>query len=213
MVNKKQNKNFWIILSVLICIALIFVIGYGIKLYLNNTYYNYNTKNGEYKMGASKVGDVVFYHITVADDLNKQYTYSFRNHPKDLEDIYLEPSIVSQLNRPEGIRKLYVTQDPELANMTETDSVLGIVSFEQILTGNFGMYNLDLSNVYTVNYLNYITPVTCANVNDTTAVIYVKVGDETKIYSDNGCIIIEGRGGSGVLRASEKFAYSLLGVF
>lgn len=209
-----QDRTVWIALTIFIGLILIMLIGYGIRVYLNQSYYNYKNVNGdEYKIVKVKEAGLIYYYMTVFDANNQGFIYNFRNHPKDLEDINLEPNLIEKLNRPGGIRKLYVTQDPELGNMTNSDSVQAIYSFEQILTGNAGMFHLDISNTYTTKFLNYNNPITCNNVNDTTAVIYVKVGDESKIYSENGCIIIQGRGANGVVRAGEKFAYSLLGVF
>ena len=51
------------------------------------------------------------------------------------------------------------------------------------------------------------------NVNRTIAVIYLKLGDENRIYSDGDCIIIEGKNTEGLIKSGEKFAYALLGVF
>ncbi|MBS3152139.1 hypothetical protein J4230_01880 [Candidatus Woesearchaeota archaeon] len=215
-INKKrkkvEKKTLWVALVIFVVLILIILVGYFVRVYLSNGYYNYEGKNGEYKIWKSKVGSVIFYHVSVFQE-DQEYIYSFRNHPKDLEEIYLEPGLISELNRPKGIRKLYVTQDVELANMTDADSVLGIAAFEQMLTGNFGIYNLDISNVYNTSFENKTLPITCANVTNNIAVVYIKVGDETKVYSQYGCIIIEGRGGNGIIKAGEKFAYNLLGVF
>ncbi|MBI2148624.1 hypothetical protein HYU23_03005 [Candidatus Woesearchaeota archaeon] len=212
---KSKNKNglfdnswFWIIIIILAVTVFVASLVYWIKFAGEA----YDGRNGEYKITSSKVGNTIFYHVSV-DVNNNEYIYSFRNHPVDLEDIYLEPGLLAKLNRPDGLKIAYITQDIELANMTDSDSVLAIAAFEQILTGNFGIYNVPLINTYTENFVKSKRPINCTNVSDNVAVIYLRVGDETRVYSENDCIIIQGRGGNGLVRAAEKFAYYLIGVF
>lgn len=207
-----ETTGFWIFVVTVIVLILIGLSFYWAKIFLDKNYYNYQGKGGEYKIGKSKVGNVIFYYISVFVN-DHEYIYSFRNHPKDLEDIYLEPDLDKKLNRSSGLGTLYVTKDPELQNMTSGYSVLAIVAFEQIMTGKFAIYNVNVSNADTSFVTNSTIVATCNNVTSDTAVVYMKLGNETRIYSDNDCIIIQGRGSDGILRAGEKFAYYLLGVF
>ena len=207
------KKNSSLIIIVIIVVLILLGLGfYWFKFYLNNGYYNYKGLNGEFKITKSKVGEVNFYHTSVFVN-EQEYIYSFRNHPQDLENIPLESGLISKLNRPKGVKGIYVTQDVDLANKTNSDSVLGINAFEQVLTGDSSLYNLRVGNTYTTNFSKEYLPITCNNVSTNFAVIYVKVGEESKIYSQGNCIVIEGRGVNGIVRAGEKFAYSLLGVF
>ncbi len=217
MARKNLNKitdstTFWFIVVLLVAFVLIGLGFYWFKVLNDRAYYNYEGKGGDYQIGKSKVGNVVFYHISVFFE-GKEYIYSFRNHPKDLEDVYLEPDLDNKLNRPGGIRTLYVINDPELVNMTNGRSVIATVAFQQILGGEYGFYGLNVENAYTAFVNNGTEIITCDNVDDNTAVIYVKIGEETKVYSEDDCIIVQGRGQDGIIRAGEKFAYYLIGLF
>ncbi len=208
--NSTNKTGFLIFLIVLIGLVILGLIIYWFSFFLNQD--NYQGKNGEYKIGASEVGNITFYEINVFfDDIN--YIYSFRNHPKDLEDIYLEPNINLKLNRPKGTERVFVTRELDLGDRTSGKSVLAVAAFEQILTGDAAIYNVNVTNTYT-SFVRELYPViTCNNVTDTRSVIYLKIGDENKIYSEGDCVVIQGRGADGLVMTSEKFAYHLLGVF
>lgn len=207
--NKGKNLSIWIV-SIVIALIIIGLVFYWLKFSMNN--YNYQGANGEYKIIKSKIGNVEFYHTSVFVD-EHEYIYTFRNHPEDLEDVSLEPGLIAKLNRPRGLMGIYVTQDVDLANKTDTNSVLAIASFEQVLTGDASLYKTAVVNTYTTNFEGRYLPINCNNVSNIAAVIYVKVGEQSRVYSQGDCIVIEGRGSDGIVRAGEKFAYSLLGIF
>lgn len=214
MTNKKitETTGFWVFVVIAIFLVLTLLAAYWIKYFSNEDYYNYDGKGGEYHIIKSKVGEVIFYSISVMAN-EKEYIYPFRNHPSNLEDIYMEPDLFDKLVRPKGTRTVFVTRDAELNNVTNGDSVLAAVAFEQILTGNFAIYDMNLTNTYTIKFSDDLSVINCVDTNDYIAVVYLKLGDETKIYSEGDCVIIQGRGGNGLIMAGEKFAYYLLGVF
>lgn len=53
---------------------------------------------------------------------------------------------------------------------------------------------------------------TCNNYNHFQKIILLKIGDETKMYSINNCIILEGETEQDLVRASEKLTLQLFGV-
>jgi len=112
------------------------------------------------------------------------------------------------------MKTIYVTRDPELAVMTHQDSTLAMDSFKQMLNEkDVNIFDATIINGFT-NFSSQDVPViTCGNVSTKFAVIELKLGDENKVYSEGKCIIIQGRGGEGLLMAAEKFAYSLIRVF
>ena len=207
-----DNTYFWIVVVVVIALVLIGMVLYLVKALSDNTYYNYQGKSGNYEITKSKVSDIIFYSISVFSD-NTKYIYSFRNHPKDLEDVYLDPNLDSKMNRPGGLKIIYITRDVELYNETNRDSLIAAANFEQVLGGTEGIFKMNMTNTYTTFFRNDLPVITCSNVTDTTAVIYLKLGEESKVYTEGDCVVIQGRGGSGLIRAAEKFAYYLLGVF
>lgn len=207
-----ESTGFWIGVCVVIGIVLLILVAFWVKVIYNLNSLDYEGKNGDYDITKSRVGNVIFYHISVFVD-EHEYIYSFRNHPKDLEDVPLENNLQAYLNRPNKTDVVYFTVDYGLSEMTRAGSVLAGISFSQILDGDFAIYNIPVRSGYTSYVRDEVPVVDCGNVSSSVAVIYMKLGNESKIYSENECIIIQGRGEEGIIRAGEKFAYYLLGVF
>src|SRR3989344_1255223 len=212
MSEKKDSTSLWIAIigfSLLILVVLSF---FWVNYYSGNAH-DYEGKNGKFNFHKLEVSGITFYHISAFFD-GTEYLYGFRNHPSDLEDIYLENNVYNKLNKDKENDVIYVTRDSTLGDVTGGRSTLAISAFEQILTGRESIYQFsNLSNVYTTNVSASLPVITCEDVNEISSVIYVKIGQESKIYSQNGCIIIEGKGTEDLIRVSEKFAYHLLGVF
>lgn len=176
--------------------------------------YNYQGKNGEYRIDVRTVGNITIYSPHVKR-YNVEYIYNFRNRPEDLEDLYLEESIIDKLNRPKGLNLIYVTRDPDLGNKTDNDVLIAAAGFEPILgTYDYSMYQVRIRNTYTKRIDPKIPKIDCRDVSATDAIILLKLGEEERVYTDeNECIIIEGTDGKSLIRSAEKFGYSLIGVF
>ena len=207
-----DSTSFWGIVVVIIILFLILIGFYWFKFILGNSL-NYEGKAGEFKIRSSEVSGITFYHTSAFFE-GIEYIYSFRNHPEQLENIYLEDDLSLLLNRPNSTKVLYVTRDVDLGELTSGKSVLSTGAFEQILAGDAAIYEINISNTYTTEFgSRQIPTITCEDVNINDAVIYVRLSNESRIYSENECIIIEGAGADGLIRAGEKFAYYLIGVF
>ena len=48
---------------------------------------------------------------------------------------------------------------------------------------------------------------TCDDVTDSVRVVDIRRGNETRIYSENGCIIIEGLEDNDMIRAADRLTY------
>lgn len=216
--SKTVNVDYgsYLFLGFMIIILVLLVFGvYRLKTNLG-TSYDYQGEKGIYKIDKNKVFNIEVYSIHVTAD-GMEYIYSFRNHPSDLGEVSLEPNLIEKLNRPEGVKNLYVTRDLNLGEKTNHYDVVAASTFEQILgTGKAGLYRLNLKNAYT-NYKEGFPEITCNDVaNDNhTAVIYLRLGSGNKVYSNKNydCVIIEGKDADGLIKAGERFGYYLLGVF
>jgi len=275
--SKNSVKKILIALLVLLILLGVFLIGSRI-LGIGKGYSIYEGEWGKYRIDevqASKNLTQYRIHVNVND---KHNVYIFRNHPKDLEDIYLEPGLRNKLMQKDWV---YVTQDKEELG---SDSLIGKIEFIQILgkkKDKGALYNLNVQSAFTsvvngqevelkdidsnesilvnvgseskeifvgktenvngleiynfningtkaiivINHRRYILEggdrvnvgiapkVTCEDANENIGVIYLDLGEENKVYSKGNCIILEGINDKGLLLASEKFAYHLIGVF
>ncbi len=212
MVNK-ETKSLLFIILVLVAIIIIGFLLYKLKVNADFTRYDYEGKNGVYHIETEQIGSVLFYNLFFKFN-TRDYVYSFRNHPEDLQDIYLEEGLALKLNRPKGTKTVFVTSEADLGNRTNNDVIIAVSNFEQVLgKGDSGVYKLEVFNAYTDISRGSLPSISCSNVTTEFAVIYLKIGEESRIYSEGDCIVIQGRGGEGLIRAGEKFGYYLLGVF
>lgn len=212
MITKKTDLGLYWLIGLIVLVILVIVF-YNIGRNLGSEKYNYHGKNGEFFIDKETISntDIFYTHVFVN---GQEYIYPFRNHPEDLEGVYLGEDLQSKLNRPKGTRFLYVTRDFELSENTKNQDVIAAAGFEQILgTGKVGLYRINLLNTYTTKYRDDIPKVICSNVDDGVAVIYLRLASETKVYSEGDCIVIQGEDAEDLIKAGEKFGYYLLGVF
>ena len=129
-----------------------------------------------------------------------------------MESLYLEDNIKEGVINKHWI---YITQDPETAKETNQGSFIGLMEFGRILgTTRDGIYGINTKSALTKPEGNETINIkTCSDIDSSTGIIYLKLGDENKIYLDNACVIIQGIDEKGLIMSSEKFAYHLLGVF
>ena len=193
---------FGIVLLLIVAIVLIsYFKGFG------KGYFIYDGKGGKYRIDLVKFGNMTDYYVHTEAN-GKQYVYPFRNDPRNLKSIYLEPDVKNKfINKVE----VYVTQD---ADKLGTNSLIGKMEFIKILSkyNEEGIYGLEVVNTFTTKFEER-PAITCNNVTKNIGVIYLKLGDENKIYSDKDCVIIQGINDDNLLLASEKFAYHLLNLF
>lgn len=205
----KENKSIkWVLfifvallVLLIVFIAIVYVKGIG------KGYFIYEGKGGKYRIDLVKFGNMTDYYIHTEVN-GKYYIYPLRNSPKDLEDLYLEPDVKDNFVNKVGV---YVTQDVDEIG---SKSLIGKMEFVKILSKytKEGIYGLDLVSAFTTKFEDR-PAITCNNVTKDVGVIYLRLGNENKIYSDKGCVIIEGVDDNGLLLSSEKFAYHLLEVF
>ncbi len=210
-------------LLVLLVIAGVFV--FIFKILDNPTRYDYAAEDGTFHITKGKISGVDIFSISVFAD-NIEYIHHFRHHPGELEDIYLEPGIKNLLNRPNGLKNLYITRPYYVDEKDAVNFVLAMSSFGQILgTSQAGIYKTPIVAAYTVEteeeYViddqgtkQFVPKAGCSYVDDETAVILLVITESTRVIPQYGkCIIIEGKNMDDLLKAAEKFGYHLLGVF
>ena len=180
----------------------------------------YHGKNGDYKFDVEEVESIKIYrpHVFYED---KEYIYAFRNKPQKLESLEFEEGILENLNRPEGLEDVFITKNVNLSSLTNGSVSLVTAPMATILgRSESGLYKKSIRVAFTEFHGAQPAPVVdCSTVNlnqdinRTSAVILLKLGEENRVYSDGDCIIVEGKDTDGLIKSGEKFAYALIGVF
>ncbi len=128
---------------------------------------------------------------------------AFYYFPSQVEDIPADSDAISVIkNAP----MLYMTYDP---NQTAVDYI------------SQAIFDLDEEfsslNIYSVKALatenEFGLPVVgCGNATASIPVVYFKQGNQTGVFLNNSCIVVEANTGLDFLRAKDRITYSLAGV-
>ena len=215
MDKRKIEVGIALLIIVAVIISFVFIIIKDKKNFV------YTGKSGNYNFDVEQIGSVTFYrpHVFVN---GKEYIYAFRNKPNDVKNIDLEDNLIDKLNRPEGLKDLYITKEVNLSENIEGSVNIVTAPMVSILgRSDFGIYKVRITSAYTSFHAGEpVAPIVdCStvnynkNINMSVGVVYLKLGNENKIYSDGDCIVIEGKDKDGLIKSGEKFAYSLIGVF
>jgi hypothetical protein len=136
--------------------------------------------------------------------------------PEELEPIYLEEGINNKiLNK----KKVYITQDPDLDKLTNGRASISYFIIARVIYGDdsvskFTGYRIPVDGAFTRESNNSnASIINCEDVSENLGVILFKLGDETKIYSENDCVILEAKNPQDLRRVAIKLTYSLIGVF
>lgn len=207
--------------KIALVIVFFVIILFAVLHFRNSGSFIYHGKNGDFKFDVSKIEKINIYSPHVNYN-GKEYVYAFRNKPQKLESLEFDQKVIDNLNRPDGLVDVYITKDINLSELTNASVSLVTAPMASILgKADYGIYKKNVRVAFTQFHAGQPTApaVDCStvnlngNVNRTSAVIFLKLGEQNRVYSDGECIVIEGKNTDGLIKAGEKFAYSLIGVF
>ncbi len=200
MNNQKFNPIFIILLVILI------IGSFSMYIYQKNRYKDiYFEYNGfTVQKGVDKAGNTIYQtKIFVADD-KQPYLITTRFSPKDLEDIEIKNDFKKDLLKKE----IYITMD----SSSSAVSVLAATEISKI-TGNYLLYNIPTHGALIEPVQGKEVEVkTCNDVNPNQAIIFLKQTNQSKIYSEKGCIIVEGKDEYDLIKVTNRLILTLLGI-
>jgi len=214
--NKKEiNKINWIFY--ILIFVLIFSIAFVIRGYFN-THYIYTGPSGDFKFDVINVANVkvnLVHVFIISGGKELDYRLTFRNNPNNLEDIDVD--ISADLQETIIKNNVYLTQDPGLPNLTNGESTIAMIELGRITgTAYYSIYKIPTINAITKKSERGgelgIPIVSCKNVTKIISVVEFRSGEDTKVYEENGCIIVQGKDGTELIRAADRLTFTLLGV-
>jgi len=202
MVKKKDNMG--IVLGVLIGILLLSMI-YVFTMDDGVAEDIYKYTNGNTVFEVYKYSDTETYFTMLTGAYEEEYTLGLRTDPLSLEDIPVTGTLHTRIYNDEIV---YVTIDP-YANLTG-QTVIAALEVDKVIDNEY-LYQVPVVSAMTREYGDY--PVkTCDDGTDTETIVYLTLGDETKVYTYNNCIIIMGTDEGEIIRAADRMVYTLLGI-
>jgi len=213
---KKERRN---INAVIIAIVLLILFSIGFIVYRNylgvmKDTYTYEGANGEmYTFQRFMLENNTFHAIRVYAEVNgktKEYKYPLHYGPYELEDLPMESNLDEKILK----NWIYLTQDPELVNKSNGRSMTAVLEIGRITgTADYGLYQINTQAAYIKEGIANVPVKTCKDVSNKVGVIEVRMGGKDAVYSENGCVIVEGKDEQGLIKAADKLTLHLLGVF
>jgi hypothetical protein len=163
-----------------------------------------------------KEGNIWTTRITITNKFtgnSESYSIMFHYTPDEVEGIPTQKNSRNQSVTPNlflNMPLVYITTEPDYPGSV----VLGGVEISKVMGIVSKTYDTKMSIKSALTKPgNYSFPViTCQNITKSQRVIYLKLGNETKIDFDNGCVIVEGKNETELLRASERLAFEVLRI-
>ena len=204
----------------------IFFISLGIILIISASFMFFNYKKpNEYeyngftfsKVRLESAPKLVFHQLRVYNG-NSVYELPFRNGPESLESIPVTNLSVAWLKSATEsenynilAKSVYLTFSPKLSG---GDLAIAGGEIAKVLgTSNYGIYKIPTGGAVTesIEGKNSIVR-TCNNATRDMGIILLSIGNETKVYSDKDCVIVQGTNYVNLIKAADRFIYELLGI-
>ena len=137
---------------------------------------------------------VDFYFIPIQVAGGVKTNLMFRTDPRELENLTVElnDSIFKK------IKRVWITTNPEY----DSDAIIAAGEIGRLTT------NVDITTGYALTEeIGEFPKKTCEDATSTERVVDIRLGNQTKIYSEGNCIIVEAESNSGMIRAADKLAY------
>ena len=216
-IEKSIDKILYVLIAIAVLAVLAIIFIPNLNPFSNKIIYT--SPDGEkFEIIKGQIGKVPIYtfRITVlyGRNLLKPYEIPLRNQPKTLKDISIDKSVKTKILNSKGI---FITMDPELPEATNMSaSIAGIQLAKVIGTADYGVFKIPTQGAFTkpINTTNSSDyPVkTCQDAAQEIRIIYLKLGNETRAYTQGECIIVEAKTPDDLIKAAEKTVLNILNI-
>jgi hypothetical protein len=164
--------------------------------------YFYSNGDSEFEVRQVSQENYVGYQIKFYEgDVPK--LINLRYDPLSLEDIEIDRAIFHKIIDD---TTTFITINPN-ANLTGKTTIAALEINKNIEY----FFHIPVNSSMTESYSNY--PVkSCEDASKEESVIWLKLGDETKITSEGNCITIEGKTQEDLIRAADRLSLYMIGI-
>ena len=207
------NKEKFIIFAIIGIILAVSLFLFFLNIDNGNNTPTNQTITKQYKGFAfTKENNFWYTQIEVTDRFKRtKKTFDFYVHytPDEVENIPTMRNSNNESVSPNlllNVQTVYITTDPEYP----AEVVLGGVEIAKVIAQ---IYGKEVKSATTRPDNRTKAPViTCDDLSASQRIILLNLGNETKIYSDHGCIVVQGTNATEVVKASERLAYEMLKI-
>jgi hypothetical protein len=217
--SKKSKKSIDYKLGIIIIgaiIFLIFLIVFLVKMSSSNIdkyYFEYNGVNFVPNKNAGVGYNMQFY----VNDAEYPVIMTVRNDPRNLEDIPIDGDKIG--NMIEDKSNIYVTIDPE-ENLTGR-TTLAAKTIDYFIDNPY-LYGISVNSSFTKPYFvdsnasteDSFNVKTCEDSSDDVMIIWLRLGSETAVFEEDGCIVVQGKSPDEmeIVRATDRLYLTVLGI-
>tara|TARA_Y100000310_G_scaffold321361_1_gene378882 strand:+ start:309 stop:920 length:612 start_codon:yes stop_codon:yes gene_type:complete len=199
-----KKDNMGVVLGVLIGILIIsMVFVFTMDDGVADDVYKYSNGNTIFEI--YKYSDTETYITLLTGIDGVEYTLGLRTDPLSLEDIPVIGTLNTRIYDDEIV---YVTIDP-FAGLTG-QTVIAALEIDKVIDNEY-LYGIPVMSAMTNEYSDY--PIRdCDDGTNTETIVYLTLGNETKVYTHDYCIIVMGTDEGEIIRAADRMVYDLLGI-
>ena len=140
---------------------------------------------------------VDFYFIPIQVSGGQKGNVMFRSDPREIENITLE--IESDLLK--NITEIWVTTNPDY----DSDAVIAAGEIGRLTAG------VAIPTDYALtSEIGEFPKKTCEDATESIRIIDIRLGNQTRVYAEDNCIIIEADTNKGMIEAADRLAYHWL---
>ncbi|HLD16073.1 MAG TPA: hypothetical protein VJB94_05905 [Candidatus Nanoarchaeia archaeon] len=194
---EKRVKYIFIGLFIFLAIILIFALVRQ-QTKVNERFFDYNGFKVEKTIEGYKLG---LYLNNAKDPVYLR----IREDPREIDNISIGSNVKNDILSK---KQIYTVIDPE-ENLTGV-TTLAALELDKVIDNPF-LFNIPLNSAFVKDFKNY--PVkNCQDVDETIGIIWLRLGEETKVYSENGCVFVEADKEENLVKAANKLDLVLLGM-
>ena len=149
--------------------------------------------------------DELWYTQMMSQKGTRLYNIQFRYGPKDAESIKIEGSLNTELLN--NATEYYVTFNP--AGKDFSHVTLAVADFNQHMTNIFFKKPIAACDKNETNACKDRPIITCENTDK--MVLYIKEANNTRVYYDGNCIVVEGLGFE-LVKGVDRILYDFYGI-
>lgn len=135
--------------------------------------------------------------------INKKEAY-FNYFPTDVEDIDIIPEAISRIKNT-----IEVDFTSDINSTLKDEIALAEYWLSQMFNFHFNIY---LRQGFTSENEYDFPVISCQDATLAVPVFYFKESNQTSIYLENNCIILEAKNGQDVIRIKDRILYDLFGI-
>lgn len=207
----KQNQEKRV--KILVYGLIIALLAFGLFIFLNQkiipgTYkYIHGMDTFEIRqIGTTEDGGITYrIKIFINDDSNPKYVYT-RHEPEEMIGLKLNPNVKQSIITK---KEAYVTINPNAGLTGRT--VIATLEIDKFLDNAY-LFQIPTKSAFTELYEDDPEHVikTCEDADSDTAIIWLKLGEETAIKDLNGCVVLEGQTEDDLIKLADGLVFYLL---